>query len=102
MRTYAVLLLLGALMKYLACSKNRELCSGAEVGARATILLDDAAGQEIVDTLTVTRFVDAEDMIKAAVFGDDHDHVLDRCRGLVQVRRSGYASGENLTLGARV
>jgi hypothetical protein len=42
--------------------------------------------------LTVTRFVDAEEMIKAAVFGDDHDHVLDRCRGLVMVRRSGYAS----------
>src|SRR5262249_45210725 len=77
---------IGRANEILSLRQDRELGSGAEVGAWSAVLVDDAARQEIVDALTMARLVDAEDMIKAAVLGDDHDHVLDWCCGFDGLR----------------
>jgi hypothetical protein len=42
------------------------------------LVIDDAARQEIVDMLVVARPVGRKHVVEAAIFADDHDHVLDR------------------------
>ena len=77
---------IGRADEILSLRQDRELGRGLEVGTWSAVLLDDAARQQIVDALTIAWFVDAEDMIKATVLSDDHDHVLDWCCGFDRLR----------------
>jgi hypothetical protein len=56
---------IGRVDEILGLRQHHKLGSGAEVGPRTTVFLDNAAGQEIVDALAIARFVKAEDVIKA-------------------------------------
>ena len=54
-----------------------ELRSLCEARPRRSILLEDAPTEEIRDGLALFRFVEAEHVVKAAIFADDGNNMLD-------------------------
>ena len=61
------------------------LCSQGVVGARRTIGIDDALGQQVTDALPGLGLVGAKEAVEGVVLADDHNHVLDRRAGVAIV-----------------
>ncbi len=53
------------------------LCGQPILRTGSAVFVDDVLGKKIVHRFAVLRFVSCEDMVEAAVFADDNNHVLD-------------------------
>ena len=57
--------------------RTAAFCSALENSGRCSIRFDDSFGKQIPHRFTFLRHIGCEDVIEAAVFTDDYDHVLD-------------------------
>ncbi len=64
-----------------ACDVGRILRGQPKFRTWCAIFIDDVLGKKIVHLLAVLRFVGGEDVVEAAIFADDDDHVLDGRNG---------------------
>src|SRR5262249_37890566 len=66
--------------------RGDELPAGSKTRTRASVLLENAFGQQVRDRFAAPRLVETEHMIEAAVLADDRNDMLDRRAGCARAR----------------